>query len=313
MARRVSIPLCNSPSGGSTLSLTEGKLRRFGGEGIVVFSATNERGRRRSLVTRVGRLSSVVGPGRTVLIVSKAVNRRTNRRTGTFSATASVKSVVVAGLSNSTGNKNTVSTITRANTPVGFVKANREVSSFRLFSPREFVSELLNVKSVGSLVRGTRRGVSRSVTRGAVGGVLANGFALVSVGGRFRVVGGVNPVRRMLGVVPNVKGGVSGRTSGVARSGVRSCGVVVSSVARRRVLGPGVVGRSHIREVTENSNISRDRMGRLLGCCGGAGGAVGNLKGHNNHLNNNTVGHVVKRFVGEWCMQVDGAGFEEGE
>lgn len=265
MKRRINIPMCDRSSGGSILDVTSRTLRRTGaGNGsIIVISATNQLTISRRVVRRVDGLGGRLGPSRALFMISSVANRSTMGATGRFGSHLSFGNMILAGLSNSAHNNTTLDVHAIIAGPVGFVNANRGVRTVSIFRPTQVTSHVLKVNSIISLMRHTRRRFSLRRTGGLRGGVHGGRFSFGSFCGRVRRVGGVNGVGSLTTVVPNMNGTV--HSISVPRSTFGNVRTVVRDVAPGRHAGPSVLGASHHRHVTGNSNAGVRRMGGLVG------------------------------------------------
>lgn len=292
LTRRVRIPVCSRPSDGGPMRVTRGTVGRTGtGKcSLMVISATKHLTMSRRVVGRVTTVGGTVGPGRVLFIMSSVAKRSTIGATGRFGSHLSFGNMMLAGLSNSAHNNTTLSVHSIIGGPVGFMNANRGLSTVSRFRPTHVTSHVLNVNSVISLMRHTRRRCSRRRTGHLRGGVTGGRFSFGSFLDRVTRVGGVNGLGRLTSVVPNMKGtvgsvSVSSGTFGDVRT-------VVRSVAPTRHSGPRVLGNSHHAHVTGNDNAAVRRMGHLLGRFSRAHGVVGVMA-------NDGVNGVVPG-VGHW-------------
>ncbi len=302
--RRVKVPICDRPRGGSTITVTRGTVGRTGTGNcsIIVISATNHLTMSRRVVRRVTTVGRTVAPSRALFIISTVAKRSTIGATGRFGSHLSFSNMILAGLSNSAQNNTTLSVHAMMGGPVGFINANRGVRTVSRFRPSHVTSHVLNVNSVISLMRGTRRRCSRRRTHHLRGGVTGGRFSFGSFVSRVRRVGGVNGLGSLTDVVPNINGtvgsvSVSSGTFGDVRT-------VVRDVAPHRHAGPRVLGADHHRHVTGNSNAGVRRIGQLMGRFSRAHGVVGVIAkdGVNGVVNSVSGVNKVPKVPGVWSV-----------
>ncbi len=117
---------------------------------MVVYSATNQLRGGGGLVSRLTGVCHIVGhrlPStslRALLILSTTAKRGTIGRTHRFGGITSVANVMLAGLSNATGNNVIVPVGGRLRVPIGCININRNVSSLRPFSTGSFISKVFS-------------------------------------------------------------------------------------------------------------------------------------------------------------------------
>lgn len=117
---------------------------------LLLISATKQLRGGGGLVSRLTGVHHVISGGtpstgvRTLLILSTALNRGNLQRTRIFTRTTGLDNIILAGLSNATGNNITLTIIRRLKLPVHFVKTKRNVRSLQPFSDCRFIRTLLD-------------------------------------------------------------------------------------------------------------------------------------------------------------------------
>jgi len=292
LTEEMHISLYGDPDNKDAVDLAKKGLKQFKNQKIIIFDTAGRHKEEKDLLNEMEELSEVVEPNEAVLVIDGTIGQQAQEQAKAFAKSTDVGSIIITKLDGSAKGGGALSAVSEIGAPIKFIGTGERVDDFEVFDPSRFISRLLGMGDIQSLIEKAEEVVDEDVAVETMNAMLSGKFTIKDMKNQFDMMGKMGPMKQIMNMIPGLGGKIPKEASQMTEDKINIYKIIMNSMSDYEMENPKIIKQSRIMRIAKGSGTKNEEVKELLkyfnntkkamkgiGKRGIGGGSMGRLMG----------------------------------
>jgi len=235
-------------------------LKNMGCNVIIIDTAGRHKSEH-TLMEEMRQLSEAIKPDEIILVIDATIGQQAKPQAEAFNNATKIGSIIVTKLDGAAKGGGALSAVVATGARIKFVGVGEDLEEFEVFEPSSFVSRLLGMGDLKSLVEKVKEA---SLKEEGMKSLMSGKFTLEDMINQLEGLKKLGPLRKILEMIPGFGLSLPGEVADIAQEKLEKWIVIVKSMTREELERPEIVNRSRMRRIARGSGVKVKEVKELL-------------------------------------------------
>ena len=157
-----------------------------------------------------------------------------------------------------------MSAVAETGAPIKFIGTGERIDDFELFDPERFISRLLGMGDIKSLIEKAEENIDEDVAEKTMKNMMSGKFTLMDMKNQFEMMNSMGPMQQVLNMIPGMGNKITKEASKMTEDKIEGYKVMMSSMTEEEMLNPKIIKQSRIRRIARGSGVDESEVRELL-------------------------------------------------
>ncbi|WP_435348102.1 signal recognition particle protein Srp54 [Haloarchaeobius sp. HRN-SO-5] len=223
------------------------------------------------LIDEIEDIESVVQPDISLLVLDAAIGQGAKEQAQQFDESVGIGGVVITKLDGTAKGGGALTAVNETDSSIAFLGIGEEVQDIERFEPEGFISRLLGMGDLGSLVERVERAMEETQEEDEdwdPEDMLKGNFTLKDMKKQMDAMNRMGPLDQVMDMIPGFGGGIKDQlpddAMDVTQERMRSFEVIMDSMTDAEMENPRSVGQSQVERISRGSGQPEEKVRELL-------------------------------------------------
>ncbi|WP_440988468.1 signal recognition particle protein Srp54 [Haloarchaeobius baliensis] len=224
------------------------------------------------LIDEIEEIESVVQPDISLLVLDAAIGQGAKEQAQQFDESVGIGGVVITKLDGTAKGGGALTAVNETDSSIAFLGTGEEVQDIERFEPEGFISRLLGMGDLGSLVERVERAMEETQEEDEdwdPEDMLQGQFTLKDMKKQMDAMNRMGPLDQVMDMIPGFGGGglkdqLPDDAMDVTQERMRSFEVIMDSMTDEEMENPRSVGQSQVERISRGSGQPEEKIRELL-------------------------------------------------
>ncbi len=217
------------------------------------------------LVDEITKVSSVVKPDETLLVLSADIGQTAETQAKMFHEACNITGVVVSKLDGTAKGGGSLSACAKTNAPIKFIGVGEKPEDLEIFNPEGFVGRLLGLGDLEALLEKARVVVDEGTAQEIGQKMMSGEFNLIDLYEQMKAMKKMGPLKKVMEMIPgtgNMK--LPENMLENQEEQMKFWGYVLDSCTKEELENPDILSRDRIERISSGSGVDSKDIRSLL-------------------------------------------------
>lgn len=258
------ISLYGDPKNKDAVGLAKNGLKQFKNQKIIIFDTAGRHKDESDLLQEMKELSDVINPDEAVLVIDGTLGQQAGEQAKAFSKTTNVGSIIVTKLDGSAKGGGALSAVAEIGAPIKFIGTGEKLDDFEVFDPARFISRLLGMGDIKSLVEKAKEAIDENVANETMSNMLSGKFTLMDMKNQFDMISKMGPMKQIMQMIPGLGGKIPKEATKMTEDKIKTYEIIMSSMTKYEMENPKKIKQSRVTRIARGSGVKNEEVKELL-------------------------------------------------
>ena len=291
------VPVYGDPENQDAIDLAKKGLEQFENKYDVILVDTAGRHKEeQELLDEMAELSQVVEPDEVILVIDGTIGQQARNQAEKFKEPTDIGSIIISKLDGSAKGGGALSAVAEIRAPIKFIGTGERVDDFEAFDPERFISRLLGMGDLETLIEKAAEVTSDEADREMVDSIMSGKFTLKDMENQLEMMNKMGPIQQIMKLIPGIGSQLPANASKVTEEKLNLYKVLMHSMTNYELENPEVIKKSRINRISRGAGVTNDDVKDLLRYYNVTKKA---LKGMGKRNMNGQMGKLMRRMMRE--------------
>lgn len=232
---------------------------------LVVIDTAGRDALSKDLIQELNNLNKIVNPDHRLLVMAADLGQAAQRQAQTFHDTVKVTGVIITKLDGTAKGGGALSACAVAQAPVMFIGVGEKVDEFELFNPKRFVSRLLGMGDIETLLEKAKEAVSEEKAEDLGKRFLKGEFNLLDLYEQMEAMKKMGSLGKLMEMIPGMgQLKIPKEALDVQEANLKKWRHAMDSMTKAELEDPGIISSARIERIAKGSGVETNVIRLLL-------------------------------------------------
>ena len=264
LTEEMDIPLYGDPENKDALDLAQKGLKEFKNRKVIIFDTAGRHKDESDLIAEMDELDNIINPNEAILVIDGTIGQQAGEQAKAFSQATDIGSIIITKLDGSAKGGGAMSAVAETGAPIKFIGTGERIDDFELFDPERFISRLLGMGDIKSLIEKAEENIDEDVAEKTMNNMLTGKFTLMDMKNQFEMMNKMGPMQQVLNMIPGMGNKISKEASKMTEDKIDTYKIMMSSMTEEEMLNPKIIKQSRIQRIARGSGVDETEVKELL-------------------------------------------------
>jgi signal recognition particle subunit SRP54 len=263
LASRINVPVYGDLKFKDPVKVVSEGLKRFADNDVIIIDTAGRHKEETELLREMKTLEKNVKPDEIVMVIDGTIGQQALTQAKAFHEATPLGAIIVTKLDGSARGGGALSAVAATGAPIIFIGTGEKIEDIEPFVPARFVSRLLGMGDVETLLEKVREAETRVPEKKAKA-ILSGKFTLTDMYEQFQAFKEMGPFRKVLKLIPGMSYDIPDEMLSTAEDRLGKWRVIIQSMRPEERENPKIFNSSRIRRVARGSGTTEREVKELL-------------------------------------------------
>ena len=272
MAENAEVDFYGDPDADDPETIARDGLEATADADVRIVDTAGRDGLNQELIDQIERIDGVADPDRNLLVIDAAMGQSAKDQAQEFEESIGIDGVVITKLDGTAKGGGALTAVNETDSSIAFLGTGEEVPDIERFEPEGFISRLLGMGDLGSLVERVERAMEETQEEEEdwdPEDMLQGQFTLKDMKKQMDAMNRMGPLDQVMDMIPGFGGGglkdqLPDDAMDVTQERMRSFEVIMDSMTDGEMENPRSVGQSQVERISRGSGQPEEKIRELL-------------------------------------------------
>ena len=297
LTEEMDIPLYGDPDNKDAIDLAKKGLKEFKNRKVIIFDTAGRHKEESDLIAEMDELDNVIEPTEAILVIDGTIGQQAGEQAKAFSKATDIGSIIITKLDGSAKGGGALSAVAETGAPIKFIGTGERIDDFELFDPERFISRLLGMGDIRSLVEKAEDNIDEDVAEKTMANMMSGKFTLMDMKNQFDMMNKMGPMQQVLNMIPGMGNKISKEASKMTEDKVESYKTIMSSMTVEEMENPKIIKQSRVRRIARGSGVAESDVKDLLKYYNNTKKTMKGIGKRGGHLRSGTMNRMMGQFL----------------
>jgi signal recognition particle subunit SRP54 len=234
------------------------------GRNLVIIDTAGRHKDEGGLMEEMEVISKTVNPTLTLLVIDSSIGQQARSQALAFHNTVPVGGLVITKLDGSAKGGGALAAAAATGAPVYFLCAGEHIDDIELFEPTRFISRLLGMGDLQTLLEKTREAMGEQIDADRIKKILAGKMTMDDLLREVERVRKMGPLKQFLEMIPGLSSTLKGEEADLLEERLHKWKSIIQSMTREERATPAILNSQRIKRIARGSGRSEKDVKELL-------------------------------------------------
>jgi signal recognition particle subunit SRP54 len=231
-------------------------------EDIIIIDTAGRHALEKELIDEMIAIAKLANPDYKFLVLDAAIGQLASKQAKAFHEAIGINGIIITKFDGTAKGGGALSAAREIGIPIALIGMGEKVEDFEKFDPASFISRLLGMGDLKSLIEKIERIAAEEEIDAEA--FLKGNFTLKDIYKQIEAMNKLGPIRKVLDMIPVFGLGVDDRTAEMTQEKMKRFKVIMDSMTEEELLNPKIIDSSRIRRIAIGSGTSQQEVRELL-------------------------------------------------
>ena len=297
LTEEMDVPLYGDPNNKDALDLAEKGLKEFKNRKVIIFDTAGRHKDEADLIAEMDQLDDIINPNEAILVIDGTIGQQAGEQAKAFSQATDIGSIIITKLDGSAKGGGAMSAVAETGAPIKFIGTGERVDDFEVFDPERFISRLLGMGDIKSLIEKAEENIDENVAEKTMNNMLSGKFTLMDMKNQFEMMNSMGPMQQVLNMIPGMGNKITKEASKMTEDKLDEYKVIMSSMTEEEMLNPKIIKQSRIRRIARGSGVDEANVRELLKYYNNTKKTMKGIGKRGGHLRGGAMNRMMGQFM----------------
>jgi signal recognition particle subunit SRP54 len=264
LTAEMQISLYGNPNNKDAVDLARKGLKHFKNQKIIIFDTAGRHKEEKNLLDEMKRLSDVIKPNEAMFVIDGTIGQQAGEQAKVFANTTDIGSIIITKLDGTAKGGGALSAVAEVGAPIKFIGTGEKLDDFELFDPNRFISRLLGMGDIKTLIEKAEEVVDKDVATETMNNMLSGKFTIKDMENQFAMMNKMGSMKQIMNMIPGFGGKIPKEASQMTEDKINRYKVIMSSMNDYEKDNPKVIKQSRVIRIAKGSGVKNEEVKELL-------------------------------------------------
>lgn len=234
------------------------------GKNLVIIDTAGRHKDESSLMEEMKIISKTANPTLTLLVIDSSIGQQARSQALAFHNTVPVGGLVITKLDGSAKGGGALAAAAATGAPVYFLCAGEHIDDIEPFEPTRFISRLLGMGDLQTLLEKTREAVGEQIDTNRIKKILAGKMTMDDLLREVERVRKMGPLKQLLEMIPGLSSMIKDEEAELLEERLHKWKSIIQSMTKEERATPAILNSQRIKRIARGSGRSEKDVKELL-------------------------------------------------
>ena len=263
LTEEMDVPLYGDPNNKDALDLAQKGLQEFKNRKVIIFDTAGRHKEEADLIAEMDELDNIINPNEAILVIDGTIGQQAGEQARAFSQATDIGSIIITKLDGSAKGGGAMSAVAETGAPIKFIGTGERVDDFELFDPERFISRLLGMGDIKSLIEKAEAAYDEKQAKDLEKKFREQTFSLEDFLDQMRQLKKMGNLDQILAMMPGANTGAL-KNAQVDEKQMDRIEAMILSMTPSERLHPEIINGSRRKRIAMGSGTQVEDLNRLL-------------------------------------------------
>ena len=264
LTEEMQISLYGDPNNKDALDLAKKGLKEFKNQKVIIFDTAGRHKEESDLLNEMKELDEVINPTESILVIDGTIGQQAGAQAKAFSEATEIGSIIISKLDGTAKGGGALSAVAETGAPIKFIGTGERIDDFEAFNPERFISRLLGMGDIKSLVEKAEEVVDEDVATETMNAMLSGKFTLKDMKNQFDMMNKMGPMQQTMNMIPGMGAKIPKEASKMTEDKIVIYKIMMSSMTKKEMENPKIIKHSRIARIARGAGVEESEVKDLL-------------------------------------------------
>jgi signal recognition particle subunit SRP54 len=265
IADQVGVSFFGMPGEKSAVHIVEEGLKAHSGMDIIIIDTSGRHALEGDLIQEIKDVANLAKPSELILVLDASVGQQAGPQAQAFHEAVGVTSVIVTKMDGTAKGGGALTAVSRTQAPIVFIGVGEHLEDLDPFVPSRFISRLLGMGDIETLLEMTKEGVSEEEALETTKKIMSGRFTLREMYDQMEMLTNVGPLQKIMSLLPGLPGNVQDKVNvEEMQERLYKYRIIMDSMTDAELDEPKIIKSSRINRIAKGSGVEAKEVRQLL-------------------------------------------------
>jgi signal recognition particle subunit SRP54 len=265
IADKVGVSFFGIPGEKSAVKIVEEGLKFHSGTDIIIIDTSGRHALEGDLIQEIKDVAATAKPSERILVLDASVGQQAGPQAQAFHEAVGVTSVIVTKMDGTAKGGGALTAVSRTQAPIVFIGVGEHLEDLDPFVPSRFISRLLGMGDIETLLEMTKEGVSEEEALETTKKIMSGRFTLREMYDQMEMLTNVGPLQKIMSLLPGLPGNVQDKVNvEEMQERLYKYRIIMDSMTDAEMDEPKIIKSSRINRIAKGSGVEAKEVRQLL-------------------------------------------------
>ncbi len=264
LTENMNLPLYGDPENKDALDLAKKGLKEFKKQDLIIVDTAGRHKEEKDLLDEMEEISAIVKPDEVILVIDGTIGQQAREQALAFSKTTKIGSIIITKLDGSAKGGGALSAVAEIGAPIKFIGTGERVYDFEAFDPERFISRLLGMGDIKSLIEKAEEIAEDDIDMDSVDAMMSGKFTLKDMYSQFEMMNKMGPMKQVMNMIPGMGSKLPKNASQMTEEKLGKYKILMDSMTEYELEHPEVIKQSRVKRIARGSGMRNEDVKELM-------------------------------------------------
>ncbi|MBP2172191.1 signal recognition particle protein Srp54 [Methanococcus voltae] len=279
LSEKINVPLYGDETRTKTpIEIAKDGLNKLKKADVFIIDTAGRHKEESGLLTEMKELKDELNPKEIILVIDGTLGQQAKNQAKAFKdAVEDIGSILVTKLDGSAKGGGALSAVAEINAPIKFIGTGEGVDDLETFDPKKFISRLLGMGDLDSLLEKTDD-IVEDANEEDIEAILKGKFTLVELYSQLETISKMGPMKQILSMIPGMGASMPKEAASLTEQKLKRYKILMDSMTEEEKENPELIKTSRMQRIARGAGAKQEEIKELLKYYQTTKNAFSNLK-----------------------------------
>ena len=265
IADKVGVSFFGMPGEKSAVRIVDEGMKAHSAMDIIIIDTSGRHALEGDLIQEIKDVANLAKPSERILVLDASVGQQAGPQAQAFHDAVGVTSVIVTKMDGTAKGGGALTAVSRTQAPIVFIGVGEHLEDLDPFVPSRFISRLLGMGDIETLLEMTKEGVSEEDALETTKKIMSGRFTLREMYDQMEMLTNVGPLQKIMSLLPGLPGNVQDKVNvEEMQERLYKYRIIMDSMTDAELDEPKIIKSSRINRIAKGSGVEAKEVRQLL-------------------------------------------------
>jgi signal recognition particle subunit SRP54 len=264
IADKVGVMFYGEPGEKDAAKIAANGMKHYSTTDVVLVDTSGRHALEDDLISELKRVSDVVRPTERILVLDAAVGQQAGPQAKAFHDAVGVTSVIITKMDGTAKGGGALSAVAQTQAAIVFIGVGEHLTDLEPFDPTRFISRLLGMGDLQSLLEAAKETVSEEQAAETVKKMMGGRFTLKEMYEQMEMLTNMGPLKKLVSMLPGMPGLSEKMNVEESQEKLRRFKFIMDSMTDEEMEDPKLIKSTRINRIARGAGVEGKDVRELL-------------------------------------------------
>jgi len=264
IGKKINIPVFGDPKEKSAVKIAKRAMKEFEGYDVLIFDTSGRHALEDELIREIKDVAAAVDAEQKILVLDAQTGQQAGPQAKAFHDAVGLTGVVITKLDGTAKGGGALSAVAETGAPITYIGVGEHLEDFEKFSPDRFISRLLGMGDIKSLLEAASEVVDEEKAEEAARKMMSGKFSLKDMYDQMEMLQGMGPLKKIASLLPGFSDKLKDQDMEATQERLTRFRVIMDSMTDEELESPKVIKSPRVTRIARGSGTSPKQVRELL-------------------------------------------------